>query len=118
VNVATQIYFLRLNRRRSPYRYLVPVVAAGEPVAATFIFSVSEALAGFPNMAGGTADTLLALVWTQYQYFLFPLIFAGVSSWLLLEDWAVHGATAVGHRGAGDSAADDERTPGAQLLKR
>ena len=26
-------------------------------------------------MSGGVADTLLALLWTQYQYFLFPLIF-------------------------------------------
>jgi hypothetical protein len=43
--------------------------------------------AGFENMPGGVADTLLALVWTQYQYFLFPLIFGYFGVELLLEDW-------------------------------
>jgi hypothetical protein len=32
-------------------------------------------------------DTLLALVWTQYQYFLFPLIFGYFGVKLLLADW-------------------------------
>ena len=87
VNVLTTIWFFRLNARRSPYRYLVVVLGCGEPIAATFIFSFSEVFAGFENMAGGVADTLLALVWTQYQYFLFPLIFGGLAFRLLREDW-------------------------------
>ena len=32
------------------------------------------------------ANTLLALVWTQYQYFVFPLIFGGWAFQLLRED--------------------------------
>ena len=72
---------------RSRYRYLIPVLGAGEPVAATFIFSFSEVFAGFENTTGGVADTLLALVWTQYQYFLFPLIFGFFGVKLLMEDW-------------------------------
>lgn len=87
VNVASVLLFFRLNKRRSPLRYLVPVLGGGEPVAATFIFSFSEVFAGFENMPGGVADTLLALVWTQYQYILFPLIFGYVGYKLLLEDW-------------------------------
>ena len=86
-NVATCLYFFRLNRRRSPHRYLPPVLAGGEAVAATFIFTFSEVFGGFENMTGGVADTLLALVWTQYQYFVFPLIFGYVGYRLLLADW-------------------------------
>ena len=44
-------------------------------------------------------DTLLALVWTQYQYILFPLIFGWVGYKLLLEDWRHvhgHGSTRAG----------------------
>ncbi|MBW2588819.1 MAG: hypothetical protein JRD92_18070 [Deltaproteobacteria bacterium] len=87
VNVASVIFFFYLNKKRSPYRYLIPVLGSGEPVASTFIFSFSEVFAGFENMPGGLADTLLALVWTQYQYFLFPLIFGYFGIKLLLEDW-------------------------------
>jgi len=87
VNVLSVIYFFYLNKKRSPYRYLIPVLGSGEPVASTFIFSFSEVFAGFENMSGGVADTLLALVWTQYQYFLFPLIFGFLGLKLLLEDW-------------------------------
>jgi hypothetical protein len=87
VNVFSTLYFFHLNKKRSPYRYLIPVLACGEPVAATFIFSFSEVFAGFENMAGGVADTLLALVWTQYQYFVFPLIFGVLGVRLLREDW-------------------------------
>jgi hypothetical protein len=87
VNVASVIFFFYLNKKRSPYRYLIPVLGSGEPVASTFIFSFSEVFAGFENMPGGVADTLLALVWTQYQYFLFPLIFGYFGVKLLLEDW-------------------------------
>jgi len=87
VNVLWVISFFYLNKKRSPYRYLVPVLGSGEPVASTFIFSFSEVFSGFENMSGGAADTLLALVWTQYQYFLFPLIFGYFGVVLLLDDW-------------------------------
>jgi hypothetical protein len=87
VNVLSVFYFFYLNKKRSPYRYLIPVLGSGEPVASTFIFSLSEVFAGFENMPGGLADTLLALVWTQYQYFLFPLIFGYFGVKLLMEDW-------------------------------
>lgn len=87
VNVASCFYFLHLNKKRSRYRYLVPVLGGGEPVAATFIFTFSEVFGGFQNMTGGVADTLLALVWTQYQYFFFPLIFGYIGFQLLREDW-------------------------------
>jgi len=86
VNVAATAWFFRLNAKRSPYRYLVPVLGCGEPVASTFIFSFSEVFGGFPNMTGGVADTLLALLWTQYQYFVFPLIFGLLGYRLLVED--------------------------------
>ncbi len=65
VNVLSVICFFYLNKKRSRYRYLIPVLGSGEPVASTFIFSFSEVFAGFENMPGGVADTLLALVWTQ-----------------------------------------------------
>ena len=90
VNVLTTIWFFRLNRRRSPYRYLVVVLGCGEPIAATFIFSFSEVFGGFQNMPGGVADTLLALVWTQYQYFVFPMIFGVMAFRLLREDLRRH----------------------------
>lgn len=95
VNVASVLYFFRLNKRRSPYRYAIPVLGGGEPVAATFIFSFSEVFGGFQNMPGGVADTLLALVWTQYQYLIFPLIFGYIGYKLLQEDWRqVYGGAA------------------------
>ena len=87
VNVLSVVFFFYLNKKRSPYRYLIPVLGSGEPVASTFIFSFSEVFAGFENMPGGVTDTLLALVWTQYQYFLFPLIFGYFGVRLLLQDW-------------------------------
>ncbi|BBA88994.1 hypothetical protein [Mycobacterium pseudoshottsii] len=86
-NIAGALAFWRLNKRRSPMRYLIPVLGAGEPVVATFIFSFSEVFGGFKNMAGGVADTLLALAWTQYQYFVFPLVFGWLGCKLLYEDW-------------------------------
>jgi hypothetical protein len=87
VNLISTIYFFYLNKKRSPYRYLIPVLGCGEPIAATFVFCFSEVFAGFQNMPGGTADTLLALVWTQYQYILFPLVFGFLGVKLLLDDW-------------------------------
>ena len=86
-NVCATGCFFHLNRKRSPYRYLVVVLGCGEPIAATFIFSFSEVFAGFPNMPGGPADTLLALVWTQYQYFFFPMLAGYLGVRLLREDW-------------------------------
>ncbi len=86
-NVLSTLYFFHLNRKRSPYRYLLVVLACGEPIAATFIFSFAEVFGGFQNMVGGVADTLLALLWTQYPYFLFPMIFGALGARLLREDW-------------------------------
>lgn len=86
-NLLTTIYFFYLNSKRSPYRYLVAVIGCGEPVAATIVFSFAEVFADFQNMPGGIADTLLALVWTQYQYILFPLVFGYFGFKLLLDDW-------------------------------
>ncbi len=88
VNLAMTFYFFHLNKKRSPYRYLIVVLGCGEPIAATFIFSFSEVFDGFVNMPGGLWDTLLALVWTQYQYVVFPMIFGVVACKLLLEDLA------------------------------
>ena len=87
INIITTCYFFYLNKKRSPYRYLVVVLGCGEPVAATLVFSFVEVVGGFPNMTDNAADILLALVWTQYQYVLYPLIFGYIGSLLLLEDW-------------------------------
>jgi hypothetical protein len=86
LNVALTLAFWRLNERRSWQRYSIPLLCGGEAVAATVIFSLSEVFGGYQNMPGGVADVLLALVWTQYQYVLFPLVFGYVSYQLLLED--------------------------------
>mmetsp|Transcript_83434 Transcript_83434/g.244622 ORF Transcript_83434/g.244622 Transcript_83434/m.244622 type:complete len:263 (-) Transcript_83434:121-909(-) len=86
-NVLSTAYFFYLNRKRSPNRYLVPVVFCGQPIAATFIFTFAEVFNNFKNMPGGVADTLLALVWTQYQYFFFPMIIGAMGVELLREDW-------------------------------
>jgi hypothetical protein len=86
-NVVATMCFFHLNRKGSPNRYLIAVLGCGEPIAATFIFTFSEVFAGFENMPGGVADTLLALVWTQYQYFVFPMIFGWLGVRLLREDW-------------------------------
>jgi len=86
-NLLTTFYFFHLNKKRSPYRYLVPVLSCGAPAAATFVFSFSEVFGHFENMPGGAADTLLALLWTQYQYFVFPLLFGYLGYRLFLADW-------------------------------
>lgn len=86
LNVALSITFWRLNVRRSWQRYSIPMLCGGEAVAATIIFSLSEVFGGYENMPGGLADTLLALVWTQYQYVVFPLASGFVAYKLLLED--------------------------------
>lgn len=85
-NLAMTLYFFHLNKKRSRHRYLIPLIGSGEPIAATIIFSLSEVFDKFENMPGGIADTLLALVWTQYQYIVFPLIFGVISYKLLIED--------------------------------
>ncbi len=87
VNVFSTIYFFHLNKKRSPYRYLVPVLGCGAPAVATFIFSFVEVFSGFVNMVGGVADILLALVWTQYQYLIFPMIIGYFGYRLLMDDW-------------------------------
>jgi len=56
VNVASTLYFFRLNRKRSPYRYLIPVLACGEPVAATFIFSFAEVFVLKPPAIRGPGE--------------------------------------------------------------
>lgn len=86
VNLAMTFYFFHLNKKRSPYRYLVVVLGCGEPIATTWIFTFSEVFDNFVNMPGGLWDTLLALVWTQYQYFFFPMIFGFLGCKLLLDD--------------------------------
>ena len=85
-NLAATFYFFHLNKKRSPYRYLLVVIGCGEPIAATIIFSFSEVFDGFVNMPGDVWDTLLALVWTQYQYIIFPMIFGALASKMLLDD--------------------------------
>ena len=85
-NLAGTLYFFHLNKKRSPYRYLLVVISCGEPVASTVIFSFSEVFDGFVNMPGNVWDTLLALVWTQYQYIVFPMIFGALASKMLLDD--------------------------------
>jgi hypothetical protein len=105
-NLSTTLYFFHLNKKRSPYRYLIAVIGCGEPIAATFIFSFAEVFSGFANMPGGVADTLLALVWTQYQYIVFPMIFGALGYRLLLEDWRrCHVPGAASSAGAGQMAA-------------
>ena len=87
-NVTSVLYFFYLNKKRSPYRYVIPMLGGGSAAAATFIFSFSEIFSGYVNMPGGLADTLLALLWTQYQYVLFPLVFSYLAYYLWKEDHA------------------------------
>ncbi|MEM1141514.1 MAG: hypothetical protein AAGI88_02930 [Pseudomonadota bacterium] len=86
-NLIGTLYFFHLNKKRSPYRYLVVVLSCGEPIAATVIFSFSEVFDNFANMPGNIWDTLLALVWTQYQYIVFPAIFGSLAAKMLFDDW-------------------------------
>ena len=86
-NVVETYVFYKLNKQRSPMRYLVPVLGTGAPVAFTIMFSFTEIFGGYENMPGGVADTLLALVWTQYQYIVFPIVFGYLGVQMLFEDW-------------------------------
>jgi len=87
-NLTATALFFWMNKKRNPDRYLVPLYAlGGAPFAATIIFSFAEVFNGYPNMQNSVADTLLALVWTQYQYMVFPLITAALCIPLLRADW-------------------------------
>ena len=89
INLAATALFFKLNAARHRDRYLVPMLfLGGAPCAATCIFSFAEVFNGYANMPGGVADTLLALVWTQYQYVVFPVLVAGLCVPLLRADWA------------------------------
>jgi hypothetical protein len=85
-SVLTFTAFYFLDRRRHPLRYALPLLNAPMVIGGTLIFSFSEVFGGYANMAGGVADTLLALVWTQYQYVVFPAMMAWFSLLLLLDD--------------------------------
>jgi len=87
VNVSTALLFFYMSAQRSRHRYLIPVLGAGAPASATFIFTFSEVFANYANMPGSVWDTLLALVWTQYQYFFYPLVFGWLGYKLLIADW-------------------------------
>ena len=73
VNVLTTIYFFHLNKKRSPYRYLVAVIGCGEPVAATFIFSFAEVFASFENMVGGGSRYLACFGLDPVPIYTFPV---------------------------------------------
>jgi hypothetical protein len=80
----TAFYFLDKKKHRP--RYVLPIFNGPMVVGGTLIFSFSEVFGGYPNMPGGVADTLLALLWTQYQYVLFPAVMFYFSLRLLLND--------------------------------
>lgn len=85
-SVLTFTAFYFLDKRKHRLRYVLPVFNGPMVVGGTLIFSFSEVLGGYPNMPGGLADTLLALLWTQYQYVLFPAVMFYFSLRLLLHD--------------------------------
>jgi len=87
-SVLTFTAFYFLDRRRHRLRYVLPLFNGPMVVGGTLIFSFSEVFGSYQNMAGGTADTLLALVWTQYQYVVFPAAMFYVALRLLLHDRA------------------------------
>jgi hypothetical protein len=87
-SVLTFAAFYLLDRKRHRLRYVLPIVNGPMVVGGTLIFSFSEVFGGYRNMPGGLADTLLALVWTQYQYVLFPAVMCYFSLRLLLHDQA------------------------------
>ena len=55
-----------------------------------------KTLASQRGFAFRAACTLLALVWTQYQYFVFPIIFGLMGVTLLRDDWRRAGLLAGG----------------------
>jgi hypothetical protein len=85
-SVLTFTAFYLLDRRKHRLRYVLPLFNGPMVVAGTLIFSFSEVFGGYSNMPGGLADTLLALLWTQYQYVLFPAVMFYFSLRLLLND--------------------------------
>ena len=64
-------------------------------IALALLGMIAASTAALANDArpGGIADTLLALVWTQYQYFFFPMIMGAMGVALLREDWRSAGVT-------------------------
>jgi hypothetical protein len=86
--VATFTAFYFLDKKKHPLRYVLPVLNGPMVIASTLIFSFSEVFGGLENMSGGVADTLLALVWTQYLYVLFPAAMFHFGIRLLLNDHA------------------------------
>jgi len=87
-SVLTFIAFYFLDRKRHPLRYVLPLFNAPMVIGGTLIFSFSEVFGDYSNMPGGVADTLLALLWTQYQYVVFPALMFYFSLRLLLHDRA------------------------------
>jgi hypothetical protein len=85
-SVLTFTAFYFLDRRKHRLRYVLPIINGPMVVGGTLIFSFSEVFGGYSNMPGGLTDTLLALVWTQYQYVLFPAAMCCFSLRLLLND--------------------------------
>jgi len=85
-SVLTFTAFYFLDRKKHRLRYVLPIFNGPMVVGGTLIFSFSEVFGGYANMSGGVADTLLALVWTQYQYVLFPAMMFYFSFRLLLHD--------------------------------
>ena len=85
-SVLTFTAFYFLDRREHRLRYVLPLVNAPMVIGGTLIFSFSEVFGHFENMPGGVTDTLLALLWTQYQYVLFPAIMFAFALILLLDD--------------------------------
>ena len=87
-SVLTFTAFYFLDRKQHRLRYVLPLFNGPMVVGGTLIFSFSEVFGNYANMPGGVADTLLALVWTQYQYVLFPAAMFYVALRLLLHDQA------------------------------
>ena len=85
-SVLTFTAFYFLDRRRHRLRYVLPLFNGPMVVGGTLIFSFSEVFGNYANMPGGVADTLLALVWTQYQYVVFPAAMFYVALRLLFND--------------------------------
>jgi hypothetical protein len=85
-SVLTFTAFYFLDRKKHRLCYVLPVINGPMLVGGTLIFSFSEVFGGYANMPGGLADTLLALLWTQYQYVLFPAAMFYFSLRLLLND--------------------------------
>lgn len=87
-SVLTFTVFYFLDRKKHPLRYVLPLFNAPMVIAGTLVFSFSEVFGGYQNIPGGLADTLLALLWSQYQFVLFQAMMFYFSLRLLLNDHA------------------------------